>query len=289
MVVPSLVSPVQSAFIKGRSIHDNILLAQEIAHSMYGSKGKNPYIMIKGIRQGDPLSPYLYVLIAQSLSCLLDKAVELGKLQPFKVKNKVKISHLMFADDVLLTFRATRKSLNTIKEVFRTYENFSGQSINFSKSEIFFPKAASREQINFTRSSFNMQVGSFPFKYLGTMVAPRRPPANAQNFILDQMKAKLSAWKVNFLSQVGRVVLVNSVLNAIPLHSLSVSWVSHKFIDSLEKIIRKFLWASSFGNAIHLLAWDVITKLKAFGGLGIADLIDKCLALQAKRVLGYLN
>ncbi|WOK95078.1 hypothetical protein Cni_G03785 [Canna indica] len=171
-VVHNLVSPAQSTFIKGRSIHDNILLAQAISHSIFGSKAKNPMVMIKldlekaydklswkailsmlnaykfppkfiqwvfsclsttsftclvnnklspffksyrGIRQGDPLSPYLYVLTAQTLTCLLDKAVDSGRLKPFSSRGSVKISHLMFVDDILLTFWASKKGLTTIR------------------------------------------------------------------------------------------------------------------------------------------------------------------------------
>lgn len=217
-------------------------------------------------------------------------AVRDKQISPFKFRNELQISHLMFADDILLTFRANKKSFTAFKNLFQRYALFSGQSVNFVKSEIFFPKNASRDSVRSISSFLNMKVGHFPFKYLGAMIAPRRPPSQVQDIVLDQIRAKLSSWQSSYLSQAGRLVLINSVLNSIPLHSMAVSWSSPKYIEKVEQMKKKCLWSnSSQNNGLHLVKWDSVTLPKSLGGLGIHDLSSKSLSLQAKRVLDYLN
>ncbi|WOL17301.1 hypothetical protein Cni_G26092 [Canna indica] len=310
----------KSAFIKGRFIQDNILIIQEISHSMYGSKSKNALVMVKidlekaydkvswaaiivmlkvykfpdkfvdwikiylssvsfaclvngrlssffhsnrGIRQGDPLSPYLFVLTAHVLTCLIDKAVQSGKLTPFKIRNAAPVSHLLFADDILLTFRANPNSLDSVKKIFKDFEKFTGLSVNFEKSSIFYPKSTSRECIAHISSIMNIRAGSFPFKYLGTQIFPRRPPNQIQKQLVDSINAKLSTWQAKFLSQAGRLVLIKSVLSSMPLHSLAVTWASSSTIDKIEICMRKFLWSGKgVKKGLHLVKWDVVTLPK---------------------------
>ncbi|WOK93465.1 ribonuclease H protein [Canna indica] len=179
----------------------------------------------------------------------------------------------MFADDILLMFRANPRSLNTIQQIFSLYAKITGQTINLAKSEIFFPRNTSRATIRTLSSKLQMKVGSFPFKYLRAIIAPRRPPSTTYNFILGLIKAKLGSWRSAFLSQAGRVILINS-----------------SCIDKIEQNTRNFLWSDTPDKkAIHHISWDTVTLPKSEGGLGIHDIHTSCLALQAKRIQCHLN
>jgi hypothetical protein len=98
-----------------------------------------PFIPTRGLRQGDPISPYLFLLCAEGLSSLLKKKEHSGWMEG--VRNGVTglaILHLLFADDSIFFARADMRSINTLKLVLQTYSEGSGQKINLHKSSLFF-------------------------------------------------------------------------------------------------------------------------------------------------------
>lgn len=87
-----------------------------------------PIIPKRGLRQGDPLSPYLFLLCVEGLSSLLKKAEENGNLHGCKIScNAPTITHLFFADDSFLFFRANKEGAQRIKDILNTYEKLSGR------------------------------------------------------------------------------------------------------------------------------------------------------------------
>ncbi|KAK2409029.1 hypothetical protein QL285_044487 [Trifolium repens] len=95
-----------------------------------------PIVPGRGLRQGDPLSPYLLILCAEGLSALIKKAEDRGDLHGVKIcRNAPIISHLLFADDCFLFFRAAESEALVLKNILTIYEQASGQAINMQKSE----------------------------------------------------------------------------------------------------------------------------------------------------------
>lgn len=94
-----------------------------------------------GLRQGNPLSPFLFLLCGEDLSSLLRLAMKRGISKGVKInRNGPHISHLLFADDCILFGEATRKGANIFKDILEEYKSVSGQSVNFEKSTVFFSK-----------------------------------------------------------------------------------------------------------------------------------------------------
>ena len=102
---------------------------------------------IREIRQGDPLSPYLFLLCAEGFTSLLVKAESNGKIHGASIcKGAPKISNLLFANDSLLFYRVTQNEVEVFFEMLQAYANVSGQCINLEKSSIFFSKNTSASQ-----------------------------------------------------------------------------------------------------------------------------------------------
>ena len=95
----------------------------------------------RGIRQGVPLSPYLFLLCTEGLSSLIRKVVESQSLHGIlSCTNRVCISHLLFADDSFIFCQATMEECHHLMNLLECYESASGQAINRQKTSIFFSK-----------------------------------------------------------------------------------------------------------------------------------------------------
>ena len=109
--------------------------------TMYGN-----IIPSRGLRQGDPLSPYLFLLCAEGLSALINDATRNNQLNGISIcRGAPKVSHLFFADDSLFFCKANGNECNKLKEILGLYESASGQKINTDKSSIFFSPNTSHE------------------------------------------------------------------------------------------------------------------------------------------------
>lgn len=166
------------------------------------------------------MSSYLFVIVQQLLSSLLDLNVDQNKIKLFPVKN-IKILHLVFADDVLITIRATPNSCKHLSKVVRLYSTLTGLNINKGKSAVFFPKHCPDEIKHRVCSTLEFMEGTWPIPYLGTFLAHNRLPTNIQTQIIDKSLNKINGWQKHLLSQAGKVILIKSVLNSIPLHSIT--------------------------------------------------------------------
>ncbi|GKF67224.1 reverse transcriptase, partial [Tanacetum coccineum] len=93
----------------------------------------------RGLRQGDPISPYLFIIVADVLSRQINRAMELGSLSGIKMARMCPvISHILFADDSLFFLKASEVECRNLLNIFDIYCRASGQNVNFEKSSAFF-------------------------------------------------------------------------------------------------------------------------------------------------------
>jgi hypothetical protein len=176
----------------------------------------------RGLRQGDPLSPFLFILGTEALSRILMKQESLGLLKGISIsKNNPQITHLLFADDLIIFAKATSAEASVIKVCLENYCGWSGQAVNVSKSSILFSK-------NTTSASIHSINGIIPYKttssapyYLGLPLIIGKSKKEAFQPIVDKVLKKITGWKAKTLSQAGRTVLIRATASAIPAYTMS--------------------------------------------------------------------
>jgi hypothetical protein len=101
-----------------------------------------------GLRQGDPISPYLFLICGEAFSCLLNSVEEEGRLEGVRVApNAPSFNHLLFADDSLVLMMVTEESAQELKNVLTLYEEVSGQIVNIAKCSIVFSPNSKKKEI----------------------------------------------------------------------------------------------------------------------------------------------
>ncbi|PKA64794.1 Putative ribonuclease H protein [Apostasia shenzhenica] len=223
-----------------------------------------------GFRQGCPLSPYLFILCSELLSLLINQHQNRDDLLGIQTTAQGPlITHLLFADDILMFAPATYRAVRILNSIFDTYCSWSGQKINKAKSSICFSKKmkGSRKRMIANKWEFCTQAEG---KYLGIPLISRRLVKVDFQHIIESVRGRISSWGTRHLSLAGRVTLINSVLTSIPIFSLSHTFVPDNVLVEIEKLIRRFLWSGNLtSNAAHLVAWEHVTKPKNARGLGI--------------------
>ena len=235
---------------------------------------------MKGLRQGDPLSPILFNVVADMLAIIINRAKVAGKVNgviPHLVNDGLSI--LQYADDTVIFLDHNLEMARNMKALLCVFEKLSGLKINFHKSEIFcFGQA--KECENDYSELFGCRVGTFPFRYLGLPMHYKKLRNSDWKTIEERFEQRLSGWKGKLLSVGGRLVLINSVLSSLPMFMLSFFAIPKGVLKKLEYFRSRFFWQNDqHKKKYHLIRWDQIRQPKEQGGLGIIDLEiqNKCL------------
>ncbi|CAM8982614.1 unnamed protein product [Rhodiola kirilowii] len=344
IILPSIISQNQSAFIQGRLITDNILVAHEISHFIQSrSRQKTGYLSLKldlskaydrvewkfleklmqkmgfaeewikkvmlcistvtykirineniteivrperGLRQGDPISPYLFLLCAEWLTYKVNNYQRLGLVEGIKISREAPVvSHLMFADDCLIFCKASKEAMMHIKNILADYEAIAGQKVNFNKSEMVCSKNISEDLVSELAEVIQVRRVQAHSKYLGLPLIFGQQKKIMFKAIEEKILRKIVDWKTKILSRAGREVLIKAVIQAIPLYAMSCFKVPTTLCKKIASYILGFWWqnGSSHSRGIHWLKADILFLEKQLGGLGFRKLNLMNMAMLAKQ------
>jgi hypothetical protein len=245
---------------------------------------------LKGLRQGDPLSPMLFNIVADMLAIMIERAKMDGLIEgvvPHLVDGGLSI--LQYADDTILFMEHDLLKATNLKLIISAFEQLSGLKINFHKSELFCFGEAHNEVHAYTEL-FGCGQGQFPMRYLGIPVHFRRLTIAEWKLVEERLQKRLSSWKGKLLSIGGRLILINSVLTNLVLHMVSFFLLPKGVLRKLDYYRSRFFWQGDNENKKYRLTkWSVVCCPKYQGGLGIHDIEVNNSALLGKWLFRLLT
>lgn len=243
----------------------------------------------RGLRQGDPMSPLLFVICMEYLSRLLMYAgLQKNYLFHYRCK-KLALNHLVFADDLIIFSKGDYDSILWNLRSLATFAASSGLCANAGKSAIY--------SCNMDRSILDRIIqetgyseDTLPFSYLGVKISAKKLNKDDCQFLIDRIVARIRSWGSRTLSYAGRCQLVNSVLLNLHSYWASIFVLPKKVLDGVISICRSFLWdGKSVSNKSPLVAWDFLCRPKKQGGLGFKESHTWNAALLGKYIWSVAN
>ncbi|GJZ61623.1 RNA-directed DNA polymerase, eukaryota [Tanacetum coccineum] len=226
----------------------------------------------KGLKQGDPLSPFLFILIMESLHLSFQRVVEAGMFTGIKLSSSVTLSLMFYADDAMFLGQWNDGNIDTLVHVLECFYQASGLRINMSKIKIMSVHVEG-EKVKQAASKLGCRTLNAPFVYLGTKVGGTMSRVNEWNEVVDKVISRLSKWKMKSLSIGGRLTLLKSVLGSIPIFHMSIFRVPLSLLNSLESIRNKFFNGNGLrSKKVTWIKWSSVLAAQAKGGLGVSSL-----------------
>lgn len=180
---------------------------------------------------------------------------------------------LLYADDALFFVKPKTQQLQALKIALLAFESISSLAVNLAKSELLCSRT-NQEQAQSMANLMGWKLSSFSFNYLGLPLSNKKLKKATFLPLIQKFHDKLAGWAAKHLSIAGRLVLLKSVLLALPVYYMSVMALPVWVIIEIDKIRKKFIWhgINVEGRKMNLVKWEIVCMPKQLGGLGVADL-----------------
>ncbi|KAH1031612.1 hypothetical protein J1N35_043786 [Gossypium stocksii] len=322
-IFPKTIRQEQVGFITGRSIIDNVIIAQEVLHSMRVKKNLKWMAIkinlekafdrvcwdfieasliaagslelcsyskvwpVRGIRQGYPLSPYLFVLCMEWLGHRFHGSISTEEWSPARLSCKgPSLSHLFFADDLVIFSQADLKHSGLLKNFLSDFCEISGHKVNARKTTVFFSSGVNVSLRNTIIGNLGFQEVNDLGHYLRVLLLHKRLTKSILDFLVEKVHSRLSSWDAKKLAFARRVTLAQSILLTIPSYLMQSTIVPKEVCDAIEELAKQFIQGClDSKRKMALIKWDDICQPKINGGLGLHRLEDQNKAFMMK--IGY--
>ncbi|GAA0156008.1 reverse transcriptase [Lithospermum erythrorhizon] len=304
----------QNAYVPGRAISDGIMLMQELVCG-YHRKSGYPVLFInwikacvtsawlsvsineslngyfrsaRGLRQGDPLSPYLFIIILSYFFELLKSRVGDGGLEYHLGCKEIGVANMSFAD-LFIMCGASDSSMKIVREVLEEFGKCSGLEPNLAKSSCYFAGGVEEEEARLS-NIVGIPVSTLPVRYLGIPLTTKQINSHDCRILVEQVRQRIDSWESKSLSFAGRVTLINSVLFGVCNYWCQTTFIPIETVKDIEEIMKQYLWKGAVaGKYIPKVSWKQATLRKKEGGLGIKDVRTRNIAFMSKHVWDICN
>ncbi|XP_074314554.1 uncharacterized protein LOC141649770 [Silene latifolia] len=225
-----------------------------------------------GLRQGDPLSPYLFVLGMEILSRYLRKICDQTQVSYHPKCSNIKLTHLIFADDLMIFIRGDAPSVSAISDTLQKFALLSGLHANTEKTSIYFGGVFEPVK-ELILSSTGFSEGAFPFRYLGLPLHTSKLTSDMFDTVIIKIQQAMAHWSNYFLSYAGKLQVINSIVFCLENFWCSTVLLPKTVIAHINKLCKDFFWGIPLGSRRMVFkSWHQISSPWSFGGFNIKDL-----------------
>ncbi|XP_071722530.1 uncharacterized protein [Rutidosis leptorrhynchoides] len=274
--LPMLIAEEQTAFMSNKLIQDNIFIVQEVIHLLklgfharwvqwikicissisfnilINGEPSAEFKPTRGIRQGDPFSPYLFIIMTNILSTLMRKAIQDETIKGIRLNPTCPtLSHLLFADDAILFLDGTIREAQNVSNVLNQYCYVTSQAINLNKSRLFVGKSCPPHLKQNLASELRVAITEHLGKYLGIPANLGKTKKQMFAWMLTRVERKLEGWKEKLISKAGKEILIKAIIQTIPQYQKKA--IDHHRADRVFHIIEPATgWKIGDGKTIKI-------------------------------------
>jgi hypothetical protein len=266
---------------------ENILSSATLSVLLNGVLGKK-FFCKRGIRQGNPLSPLLFVEGADLLQYMINELSAQGKLIAPVIFEDQDYPIVQYADDTLVFMEASFEQLQVLKSTLLLFQQAIGLKVNFHKS-CLVPINIDLNYATCLAEFFECSVGKMPFTYLGLPLGTTRPTVMDLAPLADNVERRLNACS-RFLNYGGKLVFVNFVLSSLPTFYMCMLKLNKTMVKVVNRARQHCLWdKKDHEHQNSLAAWELVCKPKDKGGLGVINLEIQNDALLMKHLFKFFS
>lgn len=239
----------------------------------------------RGLKQGDPLAPSLFIVDAELLSRILNMLNHDQLFHGFCMEKRgPQINYLSFADDIIIFTSGRKTSLRKIIWTLSNYESTSGQLINKHKSHFMTATCALPSAIRRIQGETGFSRKDSPLTYLGCPLYTSRIRIMYFNGLISKVLGRIQGWHGKMLSYGGRATLIKYVLQALPIYLLLAVSPPKTVMKQIERLTTNFFWGMDKDKLkYHWASWSKLSFPQNEGGVGFRTIQDSCKSMELKQ------
>nr|KYP61260.1 Putative ribonuclease H protein At1g65750 family [Cajanus cajan] len=209
----------------------------------------------------------------ERLALRISEMLQEGEWKPIQLSpGGLRLSHLLFADDILLFCQASEDQAQLVASILGEFSRSSGLKVNLNKSQFVCSIRVSQRRIDTLEGLLGIGHTTRIGKYLGVPMTHGQPRCANFYDVMDKIQGRLAAWKSKLLNKAGKLCLVKSTISSILVYSMQSLWLPQAVCNRIDQAYRRMLWAKSDSTRFwSLVSWEVVTQPMTLGGLGVRE------------------